>query len=64
MRMRKLIVLTLFFMAFGIYESKRPQKVGLKVDAPLKYEKAKEEIDRLREELDQIERAIADLTID
>jgi hypothetical protein len=62
--MKKLIVLTLFFMAFGIYEAKRPQKVKIEVDAPMKYEHVKEEIGRLRAELDQIERAIAALQVD
>ncbi|NBT57858.1 hypothetical protein EBT16_03640 [bacterium] len=57
--MRKLIVITLAFMAFGIYDSRRPQKVALKADSGEVSEKCMEmrqEIERIKAELERLEK--------
>lgn len=57
--MRKLIVITLALMAFGVYDSRRPQKVALKADSNEVSEKCKEirrEIEKIKAELERIEK--------
>lgn len=59
--MRRLIVITLAFMAFGAYDSKRPHKVALKADsetASIKCEEMKAELGKIRAELERLEKAV------
>ena len=59
--MRKLIVMTLALMAFGVYDSRRPHKVTLKADsetASIKCEEMKAELNKIRAELERLEKAV------
>jgi hypothetical protein len=58
--MRKLIVITLALMAFGVYDSRRPHKVAAKADSGDVSEKCKEmraEMDEIKAELNRLEKA-------
>lgn len=57
--MRKLIVITLALMAFGVYESRRPHKVVVQVDSEAisdRCEKMKAELEDIKAELDRLEK--------
>lgn len=59
--MRRLIVITLALMAFGIYDSRRPHKVALKADsetASIKCEEMKAELGKIKAELERLEKCL------
>lgn len=58
MSMRKLIVITLALMVFGVYESKRPQKVGIKTDISERCKEIMDQIRVIREDLEKMEKTV------
>jgi len=57
--MRKLIVITLALMAFGVYDSRRPHKVAVRTDPKELSEKCSEmalELKKIKAGLDMLEK--------
>jgi len=59
--MRKLIVLTLAFMAFGLYESRHPHKVAVSADSEAVSADSDEVSDRCGEMKAELEKIKAEL---
>jgi hypothetical protein len=59
--MRKLIVLTLAFMLFGVYDYRRPHKVAAKADSEEVSHKCgqiKTELEEIKAELERLEKLV------
>ncbi len=59
--MRKLIVITLALMAFGIYDSQRPHKVTLREDSEavsVKCSEMRTELEEIKAELERLEKSL------
>jgi len=60
--MRKLIVLTLAFMAFGLYESRHPHKVAVRADSEEVSDRCgemKAELEKIKAELNRLENLVS-----
>jgi hypothetical protein len=60
--MRKLIVLTLAFMAFGLYESRYPHKVAVSADSEEVSDRCgemKAELEKIKAELNRLENLVS-----
>lgn len=60
--MRKLIVLTLAFMAFGVYESRHPHKVVVSADSEEVSDRCgemKAELEEIKAELERLENLVS-----